>query len=85
MRRTLLLSMIIGALMTAPAKAVTCEDGLSAIDNMSKIMELSDFEQANIQALMVKAKLESDRGRQRTCKLILADAIRFFLIKSVIR
>ncbi len=85
MKRTFLLATLLGALMMTPARAVTCQDGLAAIESMSKIMQLTEFEQANIEALMVKAKLENDKGKQRNCKLILADAIRFFLIKSVIQ
>jgi hypothetical protein len=86
MKRILLLSAAISVLTMAEAQAaVTCQDGLEAIEGMARIMDLSDFEQANIQALLAKAKLEGDKGKQRNCKLILADAIRFFLIKSVMQ
>jgi len=85
MKRSFLLAVIVGALFIAPARAVTCQDGLAAIESMSRVMELTAFEQANIEALITKARLENDKGKQRNCKLILADAIRFFLIKSVIQ
>lgn len=67
-----------------PAHAVTCAEGMQVIDQMSKILELSELEQSNIEALITKAKLEEEQGRQRNCKIILADAIRFFLIKTVL-
>jgi hypothetical protein len=72
-------------MLAQPAAAVTCNDGLSAVADMSRIMDLNMAEKANVDALIVKAKLEAEQGRQRNCKLILADAIRFFLIKSVIQ
>jgi hypothetical protein len=70
--------------LTSPASAVTCAEGMQVIDQMSKILELSQYEQSNIEALITKAKLEDEQGRQRNCKIILADAIRFFLIKTVV-
>jgi hypothetical protein len=87
MKSTVFTLAFLGLVAASPAKAqsASCEDGLVAIASMSKIMGLSDLEQANIEALMVKAKQEGDQGKQRNCKLILADAIRFFLIKSVIQ
>lgn len=67
-----------------PARAVTCSEGMQVIDQMSKILDLSENEQSNIRALISKAKHEDEQGRQRNCKIILADAIRFFLIKTVL-
>ena len=67
-----------------PARAVTCSEGMQVIDQMSKILDLSENEQSNIQALISKAKREDEQGRQRNCKIILADAIRFFIIKTVL-
>jgi hypothetical protein len=75
---------ILFALGLTPARAASCDEGIQVIDQMSKILELSDLEQANIEALVTKAKLEEEQGRQRNCKIILADAIRFFLIKTVL-
>jgi hypothetical protein len=83
MKQLLCLPILI-ALVQTPARAVTCEEGRQVIEQMSKILELSDFEQANIEALITKAKLEEEQGHERNCKIILADAIRFFLIKTVI-
>lgn len=71
-------------ILIVPARAATCEEGMKAIDQMSKLLQLSQFEQANIEALITKAKIEEEQGRQRNCKIILADAIRFFLIKTVL-
>jgi hypothetical protein len=51
---------------------------------MARILELTDLERSSIDALITKAKIEEEQGRQRNCKIILADAIRFFLIKTVL-
>ena len=70
--------------LSGPARAVTCTEGMHVIDEMSKVLDLSELERSNIDALIVKAKIEDEQGRQRNCKIILADAIRFFLIKTVL-
>ena len=57
---------------------------MQVIDQMSRILELSDLERSNIDALITKARIEDEQGRARNCKIILADAIRFFLIKTVL-
>ncbi len=75
---------ILFALGQTPARAATCQEGMQVIEQMSKILELTDLELSNIEALITKAKLESEQGRERNCKIILADAIRFFLIKTVL-
>jgi hypothetical protein len=82
--KQLFCGLILLAALEGPARAVTCAEGMQVIDQMSKILDLSDLEQSNIQALITKAKLEDQNGRQRNCKIILADAIRFFLIKTVL-
>jgi hypothetical protein len=76
--------LIIVAALASPARAVTCSEGMKVIDQMSRILELSDLERSSIDALITKAKIEEEQGRQRNCKIILADAIRFFLIKTVL-
>ncbi len=76
--------LIVLASLLGQARAVTCAEGMQVIDQMSKVLELSDFERSNIEALILKAKIEDEQGRQRQCKIILADAIRFFLIKTVV-
>jgi hypothetical protein len=83
MKQVLCAFMLLAAL-AAPARAVTCAEGMRVIDEMAKILDLSPSEQANIEALITKAKIEEEQGRQRNCKIILADAIRYFLIKTVI-
>jgi hypothetical protein len=75
---------VIAAVLAMPARAVTCAEGMQVIDQMSKILELSELERSSIDALITKAKIEEEQGRQRNCKIILADAIRFFLIKTVL-
>ncbi len=72
------------SLATVPAHAATCGEGMTVIEQMAKILELSQLEQSNIEALVTKAKLEGEQGKERNCKIILADAIRFFLIKTVL-
>ena len=75
---------VIVAALANPARAVTCAEGMKVIDQMSRILELSELERSSIDALIIKAKIEEEQGRQRNCKIILADAIRFFLIKTVL-
>ena len=75
---------VIAAALTVPARAVTCAEGMKVIDQMSRILELSELERSSIDALITKARIEEEQGRQRNCKIILADAIRFFLIKTVL-
>jgi hypothetical protein len=82
--KKLLRGLILVAAVVNPAQAVTCAEGMKVIDQMSRILELSDLERSSIDALIVKAKIEDEQGRQRNCKIILADAIRFFLIKTVL-
>jgi hypothetical protein len=82
--KQLLFGAVFLAAFELPARAVTCAEGMQVIDQMSRILELSELEQSNIEALITKAKLEEEQGRQRNCKIILADAIRFFLIKTVL-
>ena len=82
MRQLLCLPILI-ALVQTPAHAATCEEGRQVIEQMSKMLGLSEFEESNIEALITKARLEQEQGHERSCKIILADAIRFFLIKTV--
>jgi len=76
--------LIVFVALASPARAVTCADGMKVIEQMSKVLDLSDIERSNIEALITKAKIEDEAGHQRNCKIILSDAIRFFLIKTVI-
>ncbi|MBT3069454.1 hypothetical protein KKP04_01035 [Rhodomicrobium sp. Az07] len=82
--KRLLCSFAIVAALASPARAATCSDGMVVIDQMTQILQLSETEQTNISALLSRARLEDERGHQRSCKVILADAIRFFLIKTVL-
>ncbi len=82
--KQLVCGLIALAALASPARAVTCAEGMLVIGEMSKVLDLSDFERSNIDALITKAKIEDEQGRQRNCKIILADAIRFFLIKTVL-
>jgi len=34
--------------------------------------------------LLTKTRIEAEQGRQRSCKIILSDAIRFFVSKAAI-
>ncbi len=71
------------AAFAAPARAATCAEGRQVIDEMSKVMTLSKAEQANLEALIAQARVEEQQGREHNCKVILADAIRLFLVKTV--
>jgi hypothetical protein len=82
--KQLVYGLIVFASLLNPAHAVTCAEGVKVIDEMAKVLDLSDLERSNIEALITKAKIEDEQGRQRNCKIILADAIRFFLIKTVL-
>ncbi len=82
--KQLVCGLIVFTALAGPARAVTCAEGRQVIDHMSKVLDLSEMERSNIDALLTKAKIEEEQGRQRNCKIILADAIRFFLIKTVI-
>ncbi|MGO9460790.1 MAG: hypothetical protein ACLP1W_11845 [Rhodomicrobium sp.] len=82
--KQLVCGLIVLTALAGPARAVTCAEGRHVIEQMSKILDLSEMERSNIDALITKAKIEEEQGRQRNCKIILADAIRFFLIKTVI-
>jgi hypothetical protein len=82
--KQLVCGLIVFTALAGPARAVSCAEGRSVIEQMSKILDLSEMERSNIDALLTKAKIEEEQGRQRNCKIILADAIRFFLIKTVI-
>ena len=82
--KQLVLALAVLAVLGGSARAVTCAEGMLVIDKMSKVLDLSDLERSNIDALITKARIEAEQGRQRNCKIILADAIRFFLIKTVL-
>jgi hypothetical protein len=82
--KQVLSALILFVALATPARAVTCAEGVLVIDEMARILDLSKNEQANIDALITKAKIEDEQGRQRNCKIILADAIRYFLIKTVL-
>jgi hypothetical protein len=82
--KQVLCALLLFAALATPARAVTCAEGVLVIDEMARILDLSKNEQANIDALITKAKIEDEQGRQRNCKIILADAIRYFLIKTVL-
>ncbi|MGO9173031.1 MAG: hypothetical protein ACLP7P_13855 [Rhodomicrobium sp.] len=82
--KQLVCGLIVFTALAGPARAVSCAEGRHVIEQMSKILDLSEMERSNIDALLTKAKIEEEQGRQRNCKIILADAIRFFLIKTVI-
>ena len=82
--KKLICGLIVFAAVASPARAVTCAEGRDVIEQMSKVLNLSDLERSSIEALIAKAKIEEEQGHQRNCKIILADAIRFFLIKTVI-
>jgi len=82
--KRLFFGLIVLAALANPARAASCAEGFQVIEQMSKALELSEAERSNVQALITKAKIEDRQGHQRNCKIILAGAIRFFLIKTVL-
>lgn len=72
------------AASAGPAGAATCAEGFPIIEEMSKTLDLSEAERANVRAIVAKARIEERQGHQKNCKLILSGAIRFFLIKTVL-
>jgi hypothetical protein len=83
MNKVLCVSLVLAAL-AAPARAASCAEGRQVIDEMSKVLTLSKAEQAILESLVTQARLEEQQGRERNCKVILADAIRLFLVKTVV-
>ncbi|MGA9765435.1 MAG: hypothetical protein WBQ49_12275 [Rhodomicrobium sp.] len=82
--KQLLCGLTVLAALASPAGAATCAEGVQVVEQMSKALDLPEAERSNIQALIAKAKIEDRQGHQRNCKIILAGAIRFFLIKTVL-
>ncbi len=72
------------AAWAGPASAASCAEGFPIIEEMSKTLDLSVAERANVHALVAKAKIEERQGHQKNCKITLSGAIRFFLIKTVL-
>ena len=72
------------AALASPARAASCAEGVQIVEQMTGALDLSEAERSKIKALIAKAKTEDREGRERSCKLILAGAIRFFLIRTVI-
>ena len=76
--------LVLFAAFGSPARAATCAEGMQIVEQISKSLDLSQAERLNIEALITKAKTEDRQGRERNCKVILAGAIRFFLVKTVL-
>ncbi len=82
--KQLFCGLIVFVALASPASAATCAEGVQVIEQMSKALDLPEAERSNIQALIAKAMIEDQQGHQRNCKIILAGAIRFFLMKTVL-
>jgi hypothetical protein len=72
------------AALAGPAHAASCAEGVQIVEQMTGTLDLSEAERLKIKALVAKAKTEDQQGHERSCKLILAGAIRFFLVRTVI-
>jgi hypothetical protein len=83
MKRIIAGSFLLAA-SACPAWAASCAEGFPIVEEMSKTLDLSEAEKANVHALVAKARIEERLGHQKNCKLILSGAIRFFLIKTVL-
>lgn len=79
-----IIGLAVSAVFASPAAAATCAEGVQIVERISNTLDLSEAERANIQALITKAQIEERQGRRRNCKITLAGAIRFFLIKTVL-
>ncbi len=76
--------LIVFAALASPARAASCAEGVQIVEQMTGTLDLSEAERSRIKALVAKAKTEDREGRERSCKIILAGAIRFFLVRTVI-
>ena len=76
--------LIVIAALAGPARAASCTEGVQIVEQMTDALDLSDAERTRVKALIAKAKTEDQQGRERACKIVVAGAIRFFLIKTVI-
>ena len=76
--------LIVFAALAGPARAASCAEGVEAVEQMTGSLDLSEAERSRMKALIAKAKTEDREGRQRSCKAVMAGAIRFFLVRTVI-
>ena len=76
--------LIVFAALAGPARAASCAEGVQIVEQMTGALDLSEAEWSKVKALIAKAKTEDQQGRERFCKIIMADVIRFFLVRTVI-
>lgn len=76
--------LIVFAALAGPARAASCAEGVQIVEQMTGTFDLSEAERSKIRALIARSKTEDREGHERSCKLILAGAIRFFVIRTMI-
>jgi hypothetical protein len=76
--------LIVLAALAGPARAASCAEGVQIVEQMTGTLDLTEAERSKMRALIARAKTEDQQGRERSCKIILAGAIRFFLVRTVI-
>jgi hypothetical protein len=76
--------LIVFAALAGPARAASCAEGVQIVEQITGTLDLSESERSKIRALIAKAKTEDQQGHERACKIIMAGAIRFFLVRTVI-
>ncbi len=72
------------AFLASPVHAASCAEGAGIVEQVAGTLDLSEAERSRVKALIAKAKAEDSQGRERSCKITLTGAIRFFLVRTVI-
>jgi hypothetical protein len=68
--------------LATPAQAATCTEGLIMLDKTLRKMSLGDDEFDAVTDLMLKAKVEADRGNTEKCVYIVGDIIRLVFLHN---
>jgi hypothetical protein len=76
--------LIVFAALAGPARAASCTEGVQIVEQMAEALDLSGAERTRVKALIAKARAEEQQGRERSCKIAVAGAIRFFLVRTMI-
>ena len=68
--------------MSAPARAATCSEGLIMLEKTLRKIALNDEQFTIVTDLMFKAKVEADRGNPHKCVYIVGDIIKLVFLKN---
>ncbi len=69
-------------LAVSPVGAATCTEGLIMLDKTLRKLDLDDEEFTIVTDLMLKAKVEADRGNVQKCVYIVGDIIRLVFLQK---